>query len=68
MKLWLVKIHDDDFRWGHFVSAVVWADTPEQAEQTVRHSNLFEEDDEKPRLIVELAPQSGVAHARYASA
>lgn len=68
MQLWLVKIHDDDFRWGRFVSAVVWADTPEQAEEITR----TQLDEELPhggdtRLIVSPAPDSGIAHYRNAS-
>lgn len=36
MKLWLVKINDDDFDYDCFVSAVVWARTASEAKQVIR--------------------------------
>jgi hypothetical protein len=68
-KLWLVKIHDDDFRWSRFAAAVVWADTPDTAEQIVRAR--FGDDlphGTDTRLTVSPAPDSGIVDYRYASA
>lgn len=36
MKLWLVRIHDDDWDYDRFVSAAVWAETAEDAERIMR--------------------------------
>lgn len=35
MRLWLVRIHEDDFEYGYFVSAVVWAKTEKAAKAMI---------------------------------
>jgi hypothetical protein len=66
MKLWLVKIADGEFEYDCFVDGVVWADTPEEAEQLIRDNRDGMGDGlphgDATRLIVEPAPTSGVAH------
>lgn len=39
MKLWLVEINYDDFEYDYFVDGVVWAETPESAEQFIREGS-----------------------------
>lgn len=73
MKLWLVEIHDDDFEYDYFVSAVVWAETEPEAEQLIRGANRGYRDGEyaalprgeKTRLIVKPAPESGIVHEHW---
>lgn len=68
-KLWLVEIHEDDFEYDCFASAVVWGDTPEEAEQTIRAAGDLPWDSgeridlprkERTRLTVKPIPTSGV--------
>jgi hypothetical protein len=66
-KLWLVKIHDDDWDYDRFESAVVWADSAEEAERIVRAAPRYEGDEAlwiaNPdwRVIVTPAPTEGIA-------
>lgn len=63
-KLWLVKIHTDDFEYDEFVSGVVWGETAEDAEQAIRAEVTLPKGD-KTRLSVEPAPTSGVVHEHW---
>jgi hypothetical protein len=36
VRLWHVRIDDDDWDYDRFEDAVVWAETPEQAEEIMR--------------------------------
>lgn len=65
-KLWLVEIHEDDFEYDCFVSAVVWGESAEDAERTVRSdvkSGLPQGD--KTRFTVAPAPATGVVHEHW---
>lgn len=63
-KLWLVKIHPDDFEYDEFVSGVAWGETAEDAEQAIRANGTLPKG-EKTRLLVEPAPTSGVVHEHW---
>lgn len=73
MNLWMVEIDEADWDYDNFVSAVVWAETAEQAEQIVRAERRYPAEAadswrgdrlwiEKPewRLHVRPAPIEGV--------
>lgn len=76
--LWLVTIHEDDWDYDRFVSAVVWAETADEAERIMRshvhtpkgtwswqtEDKLWIEDPAW-RLSVEPAPAEGVAHLHW---
>lgn len=71
-KLWLVEIHEDDIDYDRFRSAVVWAETPEEAEALMRadtnnYTTVKPEHWVYPswRLVVTEAPSVGVAHVHY---
>jgi hypothetical protein len=66
--LWLVKIHEEDWDYDFFDSAVVWADTAEQAEQIIRDAPRYDGEPDSRwiqnpdwRLHVEPANTEGVA-------
>lgn len=71
--LWHVEIDEEDWDYDRFVSAVVWAETPEEAEQIVRVAKwpdrgILPDDPPEPlierpewRLHVTPAPTEGVA-------
>lgn len=73
MKLWLVEIHEDDWDYDRFESAVIWAHTPEEAEAYIRAAARYPDRQEDPilaaeqwiegnwRLTVTLAPTDGIA-------
>ena len=69
--LWLVEIHPDDFEYDHFVSAVVWAETAEDAELMIRAKYASEDwgfglpKGVDTRLSVRLAPAAGVVHTHW---
>lgn len=63
--LWHVRIDEDDWGYDRFAEAVVWAETPERAEEIIR-SAIWHDDKlwiENPdwRLHVQPANSDGVA-------
>jgi len=65
-KLWLVEIHEDDFEYDFFVSAVVWGESAEDAESTLRAADdIGLPQGDKTRLIVKPAATTGVVHEHW---
>lgn len=71
--LWLVEIGEDEFEYDFFVSAAVWGETPEAAEQALR-AHMAELTAAGlhglPRgpetvLVVTPATSTGVVHTHY---
>ena len=64
-KLWLVEIGDDDFEYDCFVSGVVWAESAEEAEQTIRAEVTGLPQGDKTTLVAKPAPTSGLVHQHW---
>lgn len=58
MKLWLVEIHEGDWDYDRFASAVVWAHTPEEAEQIIRGALRYPDRQDEPIYAGELWVES----------
>jgi hypothetical protein len=65
LTLWLVEIHEDDFEYDCFVSGVVWAETPEEAERLMRSGVTSMPQGDKTRLTAKPAPLSGIVHEHW---